>query len=151
VIAAERVGELARTQGRTVAVAESLTGGLLTSRLAVAREASVWLRGGIVAYGSDVKYRLLRVPPGPVVSARAASAMASSAAGLFVADSAVAVTGVAGPGEQDGLSPGTVWVGLFRDGAVETVLLQLHGNSPQVICDLTCDRSLELLVKLLSA
>jgi nicotinamide-nucleotide amidase len=54
----------ARAQRRTVAVAESLTGGQVSSALAAAEEASVWFRGGVVAYASDVKHEVLHVRPG---------------------------------------------------------------------------------------
>ncbi len=144
------MAKLAKAQKRTVAVAESLTGGLLTSKLAAASEASSWLRGGLVAYSSEVKFRLLGVRPGPVVSEVAAATMADSVAKLLEADTALAVTGVAGPGEQDGQQPGTVWVGLCIDGRVETMLLKLDRQGPEAICEAACDRSLELLVDSLS-
>ena len=76
---ANAVGAVLRQDGRTLAVAESLTGGLLASAFARASGSSDWFRGGIVAYSSVVKYDLLGVPEGPVVNGTAALAMASGA------------------------------------------------------------------------
>ena len=94
---ADLVGAALKRGGRTLAVAESLTGGLLASAFARASGSSEWFRGGIVAYSSAVKYDLLDVPGGPVVSEAAAVAMARAAGRLLNADVAVAVTGVGGP------------------------------------------------------
>jgi PncC family amidohydrolase len=93
---AERVGELALAQGRTIAVAESLTGGMIASALAQAQRASEWFRGSLVAYSTLVKHQLLEVPDGPVVSSDAATAMARSVRKLLLADISVAVTGAGG-------------------------------------------------------
>ncbi|HEY8544785.1 MAG TPA: CinA family nicotinamide mononucleotide deamidase-related protein, partial [Acidimicrobiales bacterium] len=71
------VAELLVERGHTLAVAESLTGGLVAARLVNVPGASGWFRGGVVAYASDVKYDLLDVPEGPVVSEEAAAAMAT--------------------------------------------------------------------------
>jgi nicotinamide-nucleotide amidase len=73
---AERVGELALAQDLTVAAAESLRGGMISSALAAAGRSSEWFLGSVVAYASQVKHDVLDVPDGPVVSATAASAMA---------------------------------------------------------------------------
>lgn len=75
---AEMIAELADSEHRDIAVAESLTGGIVASTLAAAPRSSKWFRGGVVAYASDVKHDLLKVPPGPVVSAQAARAMAEA-------------------------------------------------------------------------
>ena len=83
-------------------MAESLTGGLIASRLVNVAGASKWFRGGVVGYASDVKYDSLGVPKGPVVSADAARAMAEGVRRVLGADIGLSVTGVAGPEEQDG-------------------------------------------------
>jgi len=70
------IASLLDSAGLNVAVAESLTGGMVASALAEAPGSSNWFRGGVVAYASDVKHELLTVPPGPVVNAQAAAAMA---------------------------------------------------------------------------
>src|SRR5688572_4998019 len=97
-------------EGSTVAVAESLTGGMLSSRLARREGASDWFRGGVVAYSRLTKERLLGIGDVPVVSEAAARAMAENVARLLSADLAVAVTGVGGPDPEDGVPPGTVWI-----------------------------------------
>ena len=97
-------------QGLTLATAESLTGGMIGTRLTDVPGASRAFRGAIVAYDGDVKRGLLGVPEGPVVSEAAVVAMAEGACRVLCADVSVAVTGVAGPDPQDGEKPGTVWM-----------------------------------------
>src|SRR4051794_20044695 len=109
---AEQVASAAKRAGLRIAVAESLTGGLLASRLSAATDASDWFRGGVVAYDRAVKHELLGVPEGPVVSEAAARAMAEGVATMLRADVAIALTGVGGPEPQDDQPPGTVWFGL---------------------------------------
>ena len=111
------VGALLEATGLTLGLAESVTGGLIGARLTDAPGASAWFRGSIVSYASDVKFDVLGVPPGPVVSAEAAEAMAAGARRVLGADIGLSVTGVAGPAEQDGQQPGTsssVWRGTAR-------------------------------------
>ena len=108
-----------RQRGWTLALAESLTGGLIGSRLTAVPGASDVFRGGLVSYASDVKFDLLDVPEGPVVSEEAVTAMAQGAARLLDADCAIAVTGVAGPDPLDGEDPGTVWMATLVNGEVE--------------------------------
>ena len=108
-----------RQRGWTLALAESLTGGLIGSRLTAVPGASDVFRGGLVSYASDVKFDLLDVPEGPVVSEEAVVAMARGAAKLLGADCAIAVTGVAGPDPLDGQDPGTVWMATLVNGEVE--------------------------------
>jgi nicotinamide-nucleotide amidase len=119
-------------RGATLALAESLTGGLIASRLVNVAGASKWFRGAVVSYASQVKFDLLHVPEGPVVSPGAAEAMARGVRELFGADIGLSVTGVAGPEGQDGLAPGTVFVGLDLGGRVEHVALRLPGDRPRV-------------------
>ena len=108
-----------RDRGWTLALAESLTGGLIGARLTAVPGASDVFRGGLVSYASDVKFDLLDVPMGPVVSEEAVVAMARGAARLLGADCAIAVTGVAGPDPLDGEDPGTVWMATLVAGEVE--------------------------------
>lgn len=130
----------------TVAVAESLTGGSLAARLAAAPDSSEWFRGGIVAYSSEVKHDLLEVPPGPVVSATSATAMAVTTRRLLGATFAVAVTGVGGPDPQDGEAPGTVYAALVSGDEVSTQRWDLDGE-PDEIVHRTCERALRWLVE----
>ena len=119
-------------RGMTLAVAESVTGGLIASRLVNVVGASIWFRGGVVSYASDVKFDVLGVPRGPVVSADAAKAMAVGVRTLLGSDVALSVTGVAGPEEQDGQPAGTVFVGIALGDRVEHVELHLPGDRPRV-------------------
>lgn len=138
--AEDRVAALAeriQNRGLTVATAESLTGGLLTEILARGPGASDWLRGGLVAYMSEVKHEVLGVRPGPVVSEGAALDMAAGTARLLGAGVGAAVTGVGGPDPQDGQPPGTVWMGLHVDGETVAALHHFEGG-PVQICDATC-------------
>jgi nicotinamide-nucleotide amidase len=113
------VGDLLLGLGLMLGVAESLTGGLVGSRLAEVPGSSKWFRGSVVSYDSQVKYDLLDVPEGPVVSGPAASAMASGARRVLKADVGVGVTGVAGPTTQDDQPVGTVFTAVDVDGDVE--------------------------------
>ena len=141
---ADLVGTVLERGGRMLAVAESLTGGLLASVFARASGSSKWFRGGIVAYSSTVKYDLLGVPDGPVVSEAAALSMAQGAGRLLEADVAVAVTGVGGPDPQDGEEPGTVWAATWPDQLGDAVLLRLSG-SPESICEQVCAKTVRIL------
>jgi nicotinamide-nucleotide amidase len=126
------VGKLLLGAGWSLGVAESLTGGLVGSRLTQVAGSSEWFRGSIVAYSSEVKRKLLGVGDGPVVSDKAAREMAAGAAAALGADVGLSLTGVAGPAEQEGQPVGTVWVGLWLPGAQETRLLQLPGARDQI-------------------
>ncbi len=104
---------LLRDRGLTLGLAESLTGGMMGSRICDVPGASDVFRGSIVSYAAEVKFSILGVPEGPVVTADAAAAMAAGARRVLGADVGVAVTGVAGPGpDEDGVEAGTVFVGL---------------------------------------
>jgi nicotinamide-nucleotide amidase len=126
------VGSLLVAAGSTLAVAESLTGGLISSRIVAVPGASGWFRGGIVSYASDVKRDLLGVEDGPVVSEAAAMAMAIGVRDRLSADFGLAVTGVAGPDEQEGQPVGTVWVGLADASGASARRLALTGDRDQV-------------------
>jgi nicotinamide-nucleotide amidase len=116
-----------------VAVAESLTGGLLTAALTDAPGASATLRGGLVVYATDLKAALAGVPAdllaehGPV-HADVASALAEGARAACAADWGLGITGVAGPEPQGGRPVGTVWVGVAGAGDTTSSLAQLTGD-----------------------
>jgi nicotinamide-nucleotide amidase len=141
---AEQVGELAVARGCTIAVAESLTGGMIASALAQAGGASQWFCGSLVAYSTDVKHELLGVPPGPVVSAEAAGVMARRVRELLGADLAAAVTGAGGPDAQDGQQPGTVFLAVDGLDRHEIVRLQVPGD-PASVCAATVLAALNAL------
>jgi len=148
---AERIAAAARGRRATVAVAESLTGGLLSSRLAEAPAAAQWYRGAVVAYSRHVKHDLLGVPCGPVVSRAAAVAMVRAVAGLLGADVAVAVTGAGGPEPQDGQPPGTVWLAVCRGNAIRATLHRFADPDPATVCERACGQSLIALLDVLES
>jgi len=117
----------------TLGVAESVTGGLVAGRLTNVPGASQVFRGGVVSYASDVKFDVLGVERGPVVSERAALEMANGARRVLGCDVALALTGVAGPDEQDGQPVGTLCVAVvLPDGRSETARLMLPGVRDQM-------------------
>lgn len=130
--AAEVVGRLTRA-GLTVAAAESLTGGLLVAELIAVPGASAVVRGGVVAYATELKSALLGVDPallaasGPI-HPEVARQMASGVRERLGADIGISTTGVAGPDPQDGHQPGEVWLGFAIGGEVTAVGLALGGD-----------------------
>lgn len=121
-----------RQLGRSLGVAESLTGGLIGARLTAIPGASDVFRGSIVTYASDLKRSLLGVADGPVVSEAAVVAMAEGAARVLGADVTVAATGVAGPASQDGEEAGTVWLATLVDGQVEPFRIRYRYDRERV-------------------
>ena len=123
--------------GATVAVAESLTGGLLTAALTEPAGASNAVRGGVVVYATDLKATLAGVPvplldaEGPV-SPDVAGALAAGARDRLGATYGLGVTGVAGPDSQGGRPVGTVYVGLAGPGGGTVRSLTLSGDRDAV-------------------
>lgn len=124
--------DLLRQRGLTLGVAESVTGGLVGARLTDVAGASDVFRGSIVSYATDVKQKLLDVPDGPVVSEEAAEAMADHVRGVLGADIGLSLTGVAGPDPQDGMPPGTLWVGIADGDSVVARPAKLFGQRTQM-------------------
>jgi len=110
------VSRLLLERGLTLAVAESMTGGLIASRLVAVPGASQWFRGAVVAYDASVKRSVLGLGEGPVVTREAAAAMAEGVRRVLGSDVGLATTGVAGPSEQEGRPAGTLVVGLALPG-----------------------------------
>jgi len=124
---------LARGQKLTVGAAESLTGGLLGANLTEAEGASDFFLGSLVCYSNEAKVDVAGVDPGILrehgaVSAECAAAMAEGAASRLGADVGLSTTGVAGPAEQEGKAPGTIFVGAFVAGRAEARRVQGYGN-----------------------
>lgn len=122
--AAERLIAALRAQHRSIAVAESLTGGLVTDAIVSVPGASSVLRGGVTAYQVPVKVSLLGVAEqviasDGVVSPAVAIAMAQGACRLFGAEIGIGTTGVAGPGPCDGVAAGQVVVAVARSAREE--------------------------------
>ncbi|HEY4409466.1 MAG TPA: competence/damage-inducible protein A [Acidimicrobiia bacterium] len=123
------VSDLLRARGWTLGLAESLTGGLVGSRISDAPGSSEIFRGSIVSYATDVKRSVLGVTAEQVVSAECAMQMAEGARRVLGADVGLSVTGVAGPTEQDGQPVGTVFFGVAMPGREpEAARARLPGN-----------------------
>ncbi|MCJ0699953.1 nicotinamide-nucleotide amidohydrolase family protein [Frigoribacterium faeni] len=136
-LAGDVVAELTRRR-LTIGVAESLTGGLLIAELIAVPGASAVVRGGVVAYQTELKHTLLGVDArlladrGPV-DPDVAEAMAAGVRRVVETDGTptdigLATTGVAGPGPQDGHDPGVVFVGVAWGDETRVVALDLTGD-----------------------
>ena len=141
-----QLARAAADAGVTLGVAESLTGGQLSSRLARLSGAGEWYRGSVVAYAASVKHDVLDVPDGPVVSEPSASAMAEGAARLLRADVTISVTGEAGPEPQDDVPVGTVWMAIADTGRTSARRLRFDGD-PDDVVRATCDAAIGWLTE----
>ena len=134
---ARTVHEALRGRGETLALAESLTGGLLGATLTGVPGVSATFRGGLTAYATDSKASLLGVDPallarvGPV-DPEVAAQMAEGARSRFSATYGLATTGVAGPDPQAGHPPGEVHLALAGPSGVELERLDLDGDRETV-------------------
>lgn len=131
------VGRLLRSSGRTIACAESLTGGELGARLSSRPGSSETFVGSAVVYSSDAKRRVLGVSEETLktvgaVSERCVREMASGARRVFGAAVAVAVSGAAGPEPHQGAEPGTVWIALDSEDVAYARVLHLTGDRERV-------------------
>lgn len=138
-------------RGLTLAVAESLTGGLVASRLVNVPGASDWFRGGVVSYAPEVKFSVLGVPEGPVVSAATASAMATGVRDLLGSDVGLGVTGVAGPDALEGEPPGTVYLGAVVGDADPVATRVVLPGDRERVRQFACISLLDLARRLLIA
>jgi len=142
--------ELLASRDATVAAAESLTGGRLSALLSEVPGSSSTFVGGVVSYATKLKVEVLGVPEHVVdtygvVSAECAIAMARGVRALTGATYGVSTTGVAGPAEQEGKPPGTVFVGVAGPDGVSAVSLELVGDRAK-ITQRTCEEALATLV-----
>ncbi len=119
-------------RGLTLAVAESITGGYVAGRVVAAPGASAVFRGGVVAYNAEIKFDLLGVPRGPVVSESAALAMANGVRDRLGADVGLAATGVAGPDPAEGLEPGTVFLAVVTPDDAFARMVKLPGDRERI-------------------
>lgn len=138
----------------TVGTAESVTGGLVAGALSSVAGSSQVLRGGVVAYATDLKASLLGISDdllAHVVSEPVAMAMATAASRIVDADLGIATTGVAGPGWLDDQPPGTVWIAVHdaRSGRVTSWQLTLTGDRAEVR-QAAVEGALRLLIDIVS-
>jgi nicotinamide-nucleotide amidase len=143
-------------RGSTVAVAESLTGGLIGASITSVAGASKAFRGGVIAYATEVKRDVLGVPGELLrregaVHPEVAAAMAAGAARLCGATYGLAVTGVAGPEPQDGKPVGTVYAAVSGPGGQMWAReLRLDGSRERIRVE-TVDEVVDLLTGVLRA
>lgn len=124
--------DLLRERGLTLGIAESLTGGMIASRLVGVPGASAVLRGGVVSYADEVKFEVLGVPAGPVVSEETAIAMSEGACRILGSDVSIATTGVAGPDPMEGVAPGTAYLATTVGGVTEVGMVRFPGDRERV-------------------
>lgn len=144
----------AASNGRTISVAESCSGGMLSSYLTSIPGASTYFTSGIVTYSNEAKIKLLSVSKESLdkygaVSEEVAKEMATAAKKITDSDIAVSITGIAGP-EGGTLSKpvGTVCFGAASDGEVKTYTHYLKGDREQIRTK-TCKIALELILDLM--
>lgn len=121
-------------ENRPVGCAESLTAGRVARALAGVEGASDWFRGGLVAYQTEIKRRVLGVRAASVLCEEAVAEMAHGIVGLLGCDVAVATSGVAGDEPVDGVAPGTVCIATLVDGRARTATHHLTGVGGE-LCD----------------
>ena len=141
--------------GRTVAVAESLTGGLVAAALTDVAGASVVVRGGVLAYATDLKAQVLGVDGELLarvgaVDAEVAEQMASGVRSLMGATYGLATTGVAGPDPADGKPVGTVYIAVVGPWSSRVKALRLSGDRADIRAQ-SVRAALALLAEELSA
>jgi nicotinamide-nucleotide amidase len=127
------VVSMLKQRGLTLSLAESVTGGLASGRITNVPGSSQVFKGAVVSYASEVKFDILGVTPGPVVSESAAREMARGVRQHLGTDIGLSLTGVAGPEEQDGQPVGTLWVGLScADGTDRAMTITLPATRDQM-------------------
>ena len=150
----ELVARMMAATSKTLATAESCTGGTIASKLTVLAGASEYFRGGVVAYSNEVKECALGVNHETLVqhgavSEETAKEMVTGVRERLGADYAVATTGVAGPGGGTPEKPvGTVWIAVTSKDTIHTELLHLTGRREQII-ERTCNAVFAVLIRML--
>ena len=140
----QRIAERACDTDTTVAVAESLTSGQLSALLGQGVDAATWYRGAVVAYASEVKFDVLGVAPGPVVTDLCARQMAEGVRRLLGSDVGLGITGVGGPDSQEGKPPGTVHLAVTDEDGTRSHEVSFDGDPEAVVSSSTTMALLEL-------
>lgn len=152
-LAAEVVAALGRTN-TVVTAAESLTAGALQAALADVPGVSNWFKGGFVTYSNQTKAQFLglertQIDTAGAVSEWTAQAMAAGALQQARADVAISLTGVAGPGPNEGVEAGTVWIGLAATGQPATATLHHFPGSRAAVRGRAVKAALFILLRFL--
>lgn len=134
---AAEVLRLLTESDQSLAVAESLTGGMVAAELTAVPGASLSFRGSVTAYATEIKHLVLGVDAGLLaaegaVNAQVAAEMAAGVRRVMGASWGIATTGVAGPQPQDGQPVGTVFVAVDGPGSRKTVRLRLNGSRAEI-------------------
>jgi len=135
----QRVGQLLSERHRTLALAESCTGGLISHRITGIAGSSAYYLGGVTSYANDVKVKLLGVTPATLekygaVSQETALEMSHGIRERIGADFGLSVTGIAGPGGGTPEKPvGTVWISIAQAKNHEAKLFQFHGDRERIV------------------
>ncbi|KPI04301.1 CinA domain protein [Actinobacteria bacterium OV450] len=135
-VVAEALRLLAESD-QTLAVAESLTGGMVAAEITGVAGASRSFRGSVTAYATELKHRILGVDAGLLaaegaVNAQVAADMAAGVRRVLGASWGIATTGVAGPDPQDGQPVGTVFIAVAGPAGRKTVPLRLNGSRTEI-------------------
>ncbi len=152
----ERLQAICLDQGRSVATAESCTGGLLAKLITDAPGSSAYYRGGVVAYSNEVKSRLLGVSDEELaahgaVSAQVARSMAVGVLRGTGADFAAAVTGVSGPGGGTAAKPAGLTYVAVADAAGATVRRFVWPGDRSANREASAQAAVEMLIERVSA
>ena len=135
----QRVGQLLSERHRTLALAESCTGGLISHRITGIAGSSAYYLGGVTSYANDVKVKLLGVTPATLekygaVSQETALEMSHGIRERIGADYGLSVTGIAGPSGGTPEKPvGTVWISIAQAKNHEAKLFQFHGDRERIV------------------
>ena len=135
----QRVGQLLSERHRTLALAESCTGGLISHRITGIAGSSAYYLGGVTSYANDVKVKLLGVTPATLekygaVSQETALEMSHGIRERIGADFGLSVTGIAGPSGGTPEKPvGTVWISIAQAKNHEAKLFRFHGDRERIV------------------
>jgi nicotinamide-nucleotide amidase len=143
---AKQISEL--LDGRLLSSVESCTGGRVTQAFAMVEGSVDWFLGGMVAYRLEIKRQHLGVTAPSMYTEQCAAEMARGIATMFGADVAVSTTGVIGCEPQDGVDPGTVFIGTYVSGDLATKCHHFDATGDEA-CELAAEQALaDLLARL---
>ncbi|HSP12765.1 MAG TPA: competence/damage-inducible protein A [Salegentibacter sp.] len=146
-----QIGRLLSTEKKTIATAESCTGGRIANLLATPPGASVYYKGSVVSYATEIKEDILKIPSEliekhSVVSAEVAEAMAKNIRSILKSDFAISTTGNAGPAKGDSDAEiGTVYIGIATPEGVYSKKF-IFGNHREKVIGKAVHKSLELIL-----